>query len=73
MFRTAGLSAEIVACAIDKPVASELGARPGRCVVAEIEFDHRASGASSNSAFTHAVLERAALSLSACSVRALRG
>lgn len=72
MFRTSGLSAEIVAYLIDKPVACELDARPGPRVVAELGFDHRAGGVSSDGAFTHAVLGLAALSLSARSVLALR-
>lgn len=71
MLRTSGVSAELVEHLFDKPAVFAVGARSGGAVVKQTGEQRRTS-ARSDDPFAHAVLELAALSLSARFILALR-
>ena len=72
MLRTSGLNTEIVDCLLDRAAMFKLGSRPSRRTTPELTREARRSGAQCDDPFAHAVLELAALSLSARIILALR-
>jgi len=72
MLRTAGMNADIVGDLIDDPVLFGFDAAPTRLAACEQTSEPRSSAGRNGSPFAHAVLDLAALSLSARAVLALR-
>jgi hypothetical protein len=72
MSRTSGFGAELIKRLFDKPAVFAFGLRPSVPRVTEPRSDARTATARSEDPFAHAVLQLAALSLSARSLLALR-
>lgn len=72
MFRRPDFNAEIAGDLIDKPLLPGLGAAPDGFTDFDFQLEHRGSDGRRGSSFAHAVLDLAALSLSARTVLALR-
>jgi hypothetical protein len=70
--RSSGFSAELIEHLFDKPAVFAFGLRPRGGAPAGQTGEERRSSARSDDPFSHAVLQLAALSLSARSILALR-